>query len=197
MEEMKNKNNCFFNTNNNVYNNNLFFNFSNKNNIHKRNYNEFIDSNTNKIKNENEQKNFLYNIYPSKLKLDNNNNFINKFCIKQTSQINKFSSIDFSTNEIKELFFEIINSKKISEELKRNIINILEENFMEYGKNFHKYLFNEYNMCIDENVNLIHNKNKIKAKFFWIKFINSLKKLKTINNNNNSNIINIIDILDF
>ena len=157
--------------NNNFYNNNYYFNenilLNNINNIkylfsnrpklvRKRNYNDSLRPSEKIFIKEKELKFLLNVVNKIKLKLDSNNNYIEKKYEPEeekednNNDINNENpnlnfKIDYSTIDLKELIFQLYQSNNISTELKQFVLRKLVDNAIKVERTFNNY-FNINNM---------------------------------------------------
>ena len=151
------------NNNNNYFNENILFN---NNNINipffhktifakKRTYNESLNSTNKIIIKEKELKYFLEIISNVKLKLDSNNNFLEKR--KEVKEINKDNNnkklentkidfkLDYSLIDLNDVIFQLYQSNNLSLELKKFLLKKLVDNAIKVERTFQNY-FNINNM---------------------------------------------------
>lgn len=150
------------NNNNNYFNENILFN----NNINipffhktifakKRTYNESLNSTNKIIIKEKELKYLLEVISNVKLKLDSNNNFLEKR--KEVKEINKDNNnkkleknkidfkLDYSLIDLNDVIFQLYQSNNLSLELKKFLLKKLIDNAIKVERTFQNY-FNINNM---------------------------------------------------
>ena len=150
------------NNNNNYFNENILFN----NNINipffhktifpkKRTYNESLNSTNKIIIKEKELKYLLEVISNVKLKLDSNNNFLEKK--KEIKEINKDNNnkklentkidfkLDYSLIDLNDVIFQLYQSNNLSLELKKFLLKKLIDNAIKVERTFQNY-FNINNM---------------------------------------------------
>ena len=153
------------NNNNNYFNENILFN-NNNNNINipffhktifakKRTYNESLNSTNKIIIKEKELKYLLEVISNVKLKLDSNNNFLEKK--KEIKEINKDNNnkkmentkidfkLDYSLIDLNDVIFQLYQSNNLSLELKKFLLKKLVDNAIKVERTFQNY-FNINNM---------------------------------------------------
>ena len=152
------------NNNNNYFNENILFN---NNNINipffhktifakKRTYNESLNSTNKIIIKEKELKYLLEVISNVKLKLDSNNNFLEKK--KEIKEINKDNNnnkklentkidfkLDYSLIDLNDVIFQLYQSNNLSLELKKFLLKKLVDNAIKVERTFQNY-FNINNM---------------------------------------------------
>ena len=151
------------NNNNNYFNENILFN---NNNINipffhktilakKRTYNESLNSTNKIIIKEKELKYLLEVISNVKLKLDSNNNFLEKR--KEVKEINKDNNnkklentkidfkLDYSLIDLNDVIFQLYQSNNLSLELKKFLLKKLVDNAIKVERTFQNY-FNINNM---------------------------------------------------
>ena len=157
--------------NNNFYSNDYYFNenilLNNINNIkylfsnrpklvRKRNYNDSLRPSEKIFIKEKELKFLLNVVNKIKLKLDSNNNYIEKKYEPEeekednNNDINNENpnlnfKIDYSTIDLKELIFQLYQSNNISTELKQFVLRKLVDNAIKVERTFNNY-FNINNM---------------------------------------------------
>ena len=157
--------------NNNFYNNNYYFNenilLNNINNIKflfpnraklvkKRNYNDSLRPSEKIFIKEKELKYLLNVVNKIKLKLDSNNNYIEKKYEPEEEKEDNYNDInketpnpnfkiDYSTIDLKELIFQLYQSNNISTELKQLVLRKLVDNAIKVERTFNNY-FNINNM---------------------------------------------------
>lgn len=152
------------NNNNNYFNENILFNNNNNINIpffhktifaKKRTYNESLNSTNKIIIKEKELKYLLEVISNVKLKLDSNNNFLEKK--KEIKEINKDNNnkklentkidfkLDYSLIDLNDVIFQLYQSNNLSLELKKFLLKKLVDNAIKVERTFQNY-FNINNM---------------------------------------------------
>jgi len=152
------------NNNNNYFNENILFNKNNNINIpffhktifaKKRTYNESLNSTNKIIIKEKELKYLLEVISNVKLKLDSNNNFLEKK--KEIKEINKDNNnkklentkidfkLDYSLIDLNDVIFQLYQSNNLSLELKKFLLKKLVDNAIKVERTFQNY-FNINNM---------------------------------------------------
>ena len=155
-----NINNCYFNENMLLNNMNKFnFTFSNRAKYgKKRNYNDLLRSSEKIIIKETELKYLLNVINKIKLKLDSNNNYIEKTFEpeeEKEEQENKNDKkeeipkidfkIDYSSIDLRDIIFQLYQSNNLSMELKKFVLRKLVDNAIKVERTFNNY-FNINNM---------------------------------------------------